>query len=427
MTAKQGSLKIAFPMTLLSVIIALVGSLLFLTEFAFAEPLFVLSPDGYAVVRLTPEGTVGASTLNTALLTPGFTSATGTGGSLSVTSYTAAFASGMGGAEIKALYDRGGPLSAGQSLEWVQVITTNAPLGGATSPYLDNAGKPSAPFYTFTAENRDPTLPANKLNFYDFSKRDPATLTTLNPITWNANLYPVISDGAKGITVQDGVSWGWSMKKAMVGSDSGVFVNPAPATAVTSGVGTNIFRWGSGDPSSLSFIGESFDTEPNTPFKLGHLTFHNGVIASGTGADSVTLDVLMSFDNVPEKNSVFPINFHMINTLNTDDPIASADTVGIDGFSFTFNVLEGATASADIIAMLSTNLSALPSGAVPTGAELFSTRPFDPSGNYSLSIVGFADPSTGGFIGGSVPEPSTLLLVSLGLIAALTVRRRLRQ
>ncbi len=423
MTAKQGSMKIALPMTLLSVIIAPVVCLLFVAEFAFAVP-FELSPDGYAVVRLTPQGTVSASTLDTSLLTPGFTSATGTGGSLSVTSYTAAFASGMGGAEIKALYDRGGPLSAGQSLEWVQVITTNAPLGGATSPYLDNAGKPGAPFYTFTAQNKDPTLPANKLNFYDFSKRDPATLTTVSPIkTWNANLYPVISDGAQGITVQNGISWGWSMKKAMVGSDPGVFVNPAPATAVTFGVGTNTFGWGSGDPSFLRFIGESFDTKPNTPFTLGHLTFHNGAIFEGTGADSVTLNVSMNFDNVSEKNFVFPINFQLVNTLNTDDPFASADFVGIEGFSFTFEVFEGATASADILAVLSTGLSALPSGAVPTGAEL-SGLPFDPSGNYRLSIVGFANPSPGGFIGGSVPEPSTLLLLSLGLIAALTVRRR---
>ncbi|MGH8684274.1 MAG: choice-of-anchor K domain-containing protein, partial [Nitrosospira sp.] len=263
---------------------------------------FELSPDGSAVVRLVPQGTVTAGSLDTSLLNSGWTATTDTGGALSVTSYNAGFKSGLGGAEIKALYDHGSALGSGKSLEWVQVINTNAPLGGATSPYLDNAGKPSQPFYTYTVENRDPSLPPEKLNFYDFSKRDPATLSTTNPIEWNAALYPVVWDGGKALTVQDGASWGWTMKKATIGTDSGVFVNPSPSTAVVSGVGTNTFSWGSGDSSSLSFAGGNFDATPGTPFTLGRLTFHNGVILSGTGADSVDFKVAINFDNVPEKN-----------------------------------------------------------------------------------------------------------------------------
>jgi hypothetical protein len=195
----------------------------------------------------------------------------------------------------------------------VQVITTNVPLGGATSPYLDNAGKPTKPFYTYTAENRNPALPANQLNFYDFSKRDPATLSTTNPITWNANLYPVVWDGSTGITVHDGISWGWTMKKATVGNTSGVFVNPSPASAVVSGVGTNNFSWGTAfpDQSWLSFTGGNFDTTPNTPFKLGSLTFHNGTIVGGTGADSVSFDVALNFDNISEKNFVLHTIFNI--------------------------------------------------------------------------------------------------------------------
>lgn len=384
---------------------------------------FEVSPDGFAVVRLVPQGTVTAGSLDTGLLNSGWTATTGTGGALSVTSYNAGFKSGIGGGEIKALYDHGSALGSGESLEWVQVINTNVPLGGATSPYLDNAGKPSQPFYTYTAENRDPSLPPEKLNFYDFSKRDPASLSTTNPIEWNAALYPVVWDGGTALTVQDGVTWGWTMKKAMVGTDSAVFVNPSPSTAVVSGVGTNNFSWGSGDSSSLNFAGGNFDATPGTPFTLGRLTFHNGEIPSGTGADSVDFKLAINFDNVPEKNITLETPFHLTNTFNVGDPVASADFVSIGDFNFTFNVFEGNTASVDILATLSTGLSATPSGAVPTGAEIFSPGPLDPSPNYTLTFAGFSNPSSGGFIS-VIPEPYPFVLFSFGLVVLWIAGRR---
>src|SRR5688500_7869941 len=60
---------------------------------------FEVSPDGSAVVRLVPQGTVTAGSLDTALLNSGWTATTGTGGALSVTSYNAGFKSGIGGGE----------------------------------------------------------------------------------------------------------------------------------------------------------------------------------------------------------------------------------------------------------------------------------------------------------------------------------------
>ena len=169
---------------------------------------YQLSADGGYVVRTVPQGTVAASSLNTSLLNAGWTSTVGTGGSMSVTNYMAGFQSGSGGAQFEALYNNGAALGAGQVLQWVQVINTNDPLGNKTSPYLDNAAKPNQPFYSYTMENRDPNLPANQLNFYDYSQRPPSDLSKANPITWNANLYPVIYDGKTGITVKNGVSWG---------------------------------------------------------------------------------------------------------------------------------------------------------------------------------------------------------------------------
>jgi hypothetical protein len=376
---------------------------------------FAVSSDGLAVVRLHAQGTVAAGGLASDMLTTGWSASAGTGGTMSVTGYDAGFKSGQGGAEFKALYDNGGALPAGKSLEWVQVITTNAPLGGATSPHLDNQGKPTEPFYTFTAQNRNAALPASKLNFYDFSKRNISRLDTMASVDWDAQLFPVIRGADKALTVKDGVTWGWTMKKATVGDTTGKFANPAPATAVVSGVGSNSFAWGTGDPSSLTFAASAFDTKPDTEFKLGRLTFHNGTIASGTGADAVDLTMSIAFTNVPEKNFDLTSRMNIVNTLNTSDPIASADTVTIGGFSFTFNVLEGQTASVDLMGKLTTGLSALASGAVESGADMPSAFPFDPDPLYSLVLTGLANPSSGGFIG-TVPEPATTLLIALGMV-----------
>lgn len=385
---------------------------------------YALSSDGASVVRLTPRANIAASTFNQSLLPSGWTSTAGSGGSLSVTSYDAGYQGGVGGGKFTALYNRGSNLAPGQSLEWVQVINSNVAIAGESYPTLDNLQFSNGPFYDFTAANRDPSLPANQLNFYDFSTRSPASLSTTNPITWDANLYPVIRDSTNAISVFDGVNWGWTMKKATAGTTSAVFTNPAPGSAVTTGVGTNTFSWGTGEQSQLSFAGRSFDTVPNTPFVLGTLSYHNGTIVGTSGADSVDFTTSINFANVPEKNFDISSRFLINNTTNTADPIASADSVSLGRWPFIFNVLEGASASVNILARFTTTLSGSPSG---TNAAPFSDDPFDLSPNYELEIIGLIDPSEGGFVTGAVPEPSTYGLVAAFALAGLAYFRKRRQ
>lgn len=183
---------------------------------------FAFSPNGSAVVRLVPSGTVSASSLNTSLLPVGWTADTGTGGTLTVNSYNARFKGSGGGARIRALFDKGTALSLKQYFQWVQVVNTNLPLAGKTSPYLDNGVDPACgntanqPFYSCTAANLRSGLLASQINFYDFSRRDQRSVATKNPVTWNADLYPVIANASNVLTVYEGVSWGWTMKKATV-------------------------------------------------------------------------------------------------------------------------------------------------------------------------------------------------------------------
>ena len=393
---------------------------MFVSLSATAGP-YVLSSVGNSVVRLESEGTVAAGSVISALFPSGWTASSGSGGSMSVTSYNAGFSGGTGGGEIKALFNLGSTPPAGSYQEWVQVITTNAALGGNTSPYLDNASDTSKPFYSLTAANTTPGLPAGQLNFYDFSKRSPSLLATTSPITWSAALYPVIADASNALTVYDGVSWGWSMKRSPVGNSSATFTSPAPSSAVTAGVGTNTFSWGVGDPSWVRFDASSVDTTTGTLFKLGTLTFHNGIIFSGA-ANGVDMNIGLHFDNVSELDSVLTTLLDIVNTPNTDDPIASADTLSLGVFGYTFNVLEGFTASVDVMGMLSTGLAAS-IGGTQNGAALAGQFPFDPLAGFSLRIAGLINPTAGSFVG-TTPEPNSVWLTLLAMCVCWRFRQR---
>lgn len=190
----------------------------------------------------------------------------------------------------------------------------------------------------------------------------------------------------------------------IAGSSSGTFQNPVgPSGMVVTGTGTSSFTWGTGDPSSLQFTGTSFSNSTDTVFSFGTLTYYNGEITAGTQADSVELNVDLSFTDPAGIVQNFVYNLALINTVNTSDPEASADYVNFpssipDNF-FNYN-----------------------------GTE------------YTLEFMGFGTPGSGGFtnISGfhvyemstasaqllgrvtvnptSVPEPTTMLLLGTALL-----------
>lgn len=403
-----------------------------------------ISPDGATVTELKPVTSLSSSSFNTSSFNSSY------GGHFS--GYTVNTGSSSGDQITVSTYDAGSPGAAANGLpivggnivatyqnssaptktpHFVQFVKTNQPLGGATSPYVDPASNDdNLPFY-WTETERSTFQSGSNLTFKDYSRRSTddlfGTSPSLNSITWEADLFYVQWDGGTDIAVEDGINWGWETKSATKGTVAASFVNPAPSTAVVSGVGTSSFAWGEGQPSWLSFTPKSFNSKPNEVFSVGTLHYFNGVIHAGTEANSIDLLFDYLFDNALENNQQLSAGLSLINTLNTSDPVASADYVSFTsgGFTSAFNVFEGASASADLYAKFVSG-SVIPSS-VPgnSGKSLASPLDFPYISTIGIEILGFGDASEFGFIEGDdfsggnssniVPEPSTISLFMVGL------------
>ena len=178
----------------------------------------------------------------------------------------------------------------------------------------------------------------------------------------------------------------------VAGGSSGSFINPVgPSGMLVSGVGTDFFTWGSGNPpSSLGYSGNLFSGETDDVFSFGTLTYFNGSISAGTEATAVDLDVTLTLTNPSGIIEDFLYTMSLINTPNSSDPNASADfvnlpgsqpdsffTVGglnytleflgfgeISGPGFTtvdnFHVLEGQSASTEMIGRITVATTSIP-------------------------------------------------------------------
>jgi hypothetical protein len=218
------------------------------------------------------------------------------------------------------------------------------------------------------------------------------------------------------------------------GSTTGVFSDPSGG--VVTGVGTNSFGWGVGDPSRLHFTGGAFivttptgyllgsASQANRPFVgLGTLDYHNGEISAGTQANAVRLDTSVRLTLPVEAGpAIIPSQLILINTPNTDGaghplpPNEAADIVFLpqtfppvilttvggapitvlpSGFgdlfgagfvqSDKFFVYEGGSASADLIGQIASPCEPIVRGAVKvvaSGPKISAT--FTP--NFGLSI-----------------------------------------
>lgn len=116
------------------------------------------------------------------------------------------------------------------------------------------------------------------------------------------------------------------------GTTSGIFVNPLPGTATTTGVGTSTFTFGNASstppgPSKLIFTPTSFSTDTETDFFIGSFSFYNGTVFQGTDINTVDLQVGLNFTTPAVGNKTSTFTLSAINNPNTNDPDASADAI----------------------------------------------------------------------------------------------------
>lgn len=109
---------------------------------------------------------------------------------------------------------------------------------------------------------------------------------------------------------------------AFSGHATAVFTSPIPQSADTSGLNTSSFGFGSGEASTLTFSGRSFEpTAPGALMWLGTLDYYNGVTQGGTAVDSVTMRVSVTLDQSTLSNAVtFDFPLVLTNTPNSPDP-----------------------------------------------------------------------------------------------------------
>jgi hypothetical protein len=103
---------------------------------------------------------------------------------------------------------------------------------------------------------------------------------------------------------------------------------PSPATGVTfSGVGTNIFSTGTGQPNVLKFTGSAFSVPVDNLFKIGDLDYFNGITNLGSNVTSVPLNLQLGFSNPSGVTENFTYGFRFDITTNTGNREADADSL----------------------------------------------------------------------------------------------------
>jgi hypothetical protein len=188
------------------------------------------------------------------------------------------------------------------------------------------------------------------------------------------------------------------------GTTSADFLNPRPtgtSTTISNGVPASTFTSGTGTPNVLTLTGTSFDFDPETPFNVAQLSYHNGVTDLNSVATDVDANVFLAFTAPFGGTKTCSFTFHFDMTPNTTgDPVRDADTL--------------------------------------TPVNVYSQQTFSYEGDtYILKLLGFSDGSSivnsfvlpesktvtsnlVGVITTNIPEPSTLVMLGMGAMGLLS-------
>lgn len=193
------------------------------------------------------------------------------------------------------------------------------------------------------------------------------------------------------------------------------------APAITHTTGAAAFQWGVGGgntyahPSALWFepLSPTISAVPEESFDLGYLYYRNGTINSGSGASAVDLTLNLVFSEplgLPNQSTSYTQT--LINTVNTDDPVASADIVSLNnvGTPLNFFDAEGNQYFLELTFRVDQDTQ---DNSLSTPDEF---RVFE-GGTGRAELIGR-------FTVAPVPEPGSALLLGLSLLACLRRSRR---
>lgn len=208
------------------------------------------------------------------------------------------------------------------------------------------------------------------------------------------------------------------------GYAAGMDLTDAPVTLNPAGpAGSAAFQWGtpsgsSDYPHSSALWFEPLaaaNVVPEQYFNLGCLYYRNGTIQSRTGASSVDLALNLNFTN---PSGMAPVNAlvtsDLINSVNTSDPVASADTVSLRNFApLDFTDSSGNQYYLELTFKVDQNTL---DGTLSTPDEF---RVFEGKQGRAELLGRFTTiPGTA-----PVPEPSSAMLAILGAVALLRRKR----
>jgi len=203
------------------------------------------------------------------------------------------------------------------------------------------------------------------------------------------------------------------------GTTSGVFVNPVPISATTTGIGTNNFTFGAPVPtaSRFTFAAVPFNTQTENDFLLGTFTYVNGESTQGTSIDFVDLQIGLNFatPSVGLQTSSFSLN--SIRTPNVGTPNENADFVLLpSSFSPTIFTLSDTQYTLQLLGFRNVVGDGF---LTSTGTQLRvrenSTASAQLFGRVTSDLTGI--PTT-------VPEPSSILSLIGTAVSALLLRRK---
>ena len=152
---------------------------------------------------------------------------------------------------------------------------------------------------------------------------------------WNLEQADVVKDGQANLKDVLAIFKSWTITNNDVefsGIMDGIWTNPTPegSSPLFDGIGTSYFTYGKGPntgPNTLEWIGNTFFSFSDIPFKLGSIKYYNGATDAGTSANDVVLNLSLIINKPKSIEVIFPFKLELINVTNTDDPWESADYV----------------------------------------------------------------------------------------------------